>query len=150
MVARAGALGEFGPSGARVTDTFDYVGSQATATRLLTKFGTTVAFGRMVNSGSELEPTQTPLVPAPTSTGARLEFTMRHYQRWTIQMTDQRWLVAAAALDGFVPVPGDTLNQVIKNADGIVTETSPLGTVMRADPINPAGTPVVYDVQVRA
>lgn len=120
-----------------MVDAFDYAHSQDTAERLITKFGQAVSVRRLVNSGSEWEPTQT---PSDTATyGARIEFTTRHYAKWSILATDQRWLVAAGPLATLVPVPGDRI--VVGSADY---------EIVRADPLNPAGTAVMYDVQVRA
>lgn len=116
-----------------MTDTFDYAEARADGDELVTEFGTAVQVQKITNSGSELEPTQT---PASTSTkGVRLDFTRRHMARWNPEENDQRWLLAAGPLGAVVPGPGDKLVGY--------------GAIVRVDAVNPAGTPVLYDVQVR-
>lgn len=122
-----------------MVDTWDYAESQADALELIQEAGCAVTFAHMVNSGSEQEPTQTPLSPAPASYAVRDKFTMRHYARGNVLATDQRWLVAASPLGAFVPTPADRI---------VIGGTS--YEIVIAEPLDPsAAVPVLYDVQVR-
>lgn len=122
-----------------MTETFDYIESRDDADELITEFGQTIALRRSVASGTDYDPTLTPTDYATKA--AKVDFTMRQLQSGNILATDERWLVAAGPLTALgiaLVLPSDAL--VIG---------SEARQVVKADPINPGGTVVVYDCHVR-
>jgi hypothetical protein len=122
-----------------MADPFDYLETRADADDLITDAGRSVMLRRMTKGGAAWEPTLTPTDYATFA--VRVEFTLRQLQRNNVQATDQRWLVAAgplAALGITSIAPTDSL--VIDGADV---------EVVRADALNPAGTPVMFDCHLR-
>jgi hypothetical protein len=127
--------------------TYDYAAAQATADRLLAKFGAVSALRRVVNSGSETEPTQTP-TDYPT-VAVRINLA-RWYPAFEtnsdILRTDRLGLLSMGPL-GLLGVTDAT------PYDFLVFNTAVGGgTVYRiidAKPIAPAGLAAVYVLQLR-
>jgi hypothetical protein len=117
---------------------FDYLESRADAGELIQEFGQPASVRRITNSGPPWEPVQT-VTDYPTF-AARVAFTLTQIQTRNVQATDQRWLVAAGPLaaPGIEPTPADKL--VIA---GLPIE------IVQVDALNPAGTAVLFDCQVR-
>jgi hypothetical protein len=119
---------------------FDYVTSRDKADQLIRKFGRAVKVRRVTTSGPAWEPVQTE-TDSPTF-GVRVDFTWRQLQSGNVLASDQRWIVAAgplAALGVTEILPTDKLV-----VDGVALQFAPL-----TSPLNPAGTVVLFDCQVR-
>jgi hypothetical protein len=119
--------------------TFNYAKTRATADRLITKFGQAVTLRRNVASGPAYDPTLTPTDYA--TKGAKVDFTLKQLQGGTVLATDERWLVAAGPLASV----GITAMQ----PPDIIVVGGIERQVMKADPVAPGGTVVVFDCQCR-
>lgn len=110
------------------------------AHELLAEFGMSMTLTRPSSS----EPTYdsatgvaTPVAPLTyTVTGVKFEYSARERDGSLIQTGDQR--VYLSTTGAVLPLPGDTL-----------TIGSTVFRVMRAGAVSPAGTDLLYDVQVR-
>lgn len=106
---------------------FDYAGIQATAQRLLTQFGQTCTLKRNVRDGD-----------TSTQTGVAVAVKLAEGDRAAIggaEIPARKYL-----LNGLVtPKPGDILT--------VGSDTAP---VMRADPLKPGATVVIWSVIVSA
>lgn len=123
-----------------MTSPFDYITTRATADRLITKFGQTVALRRNVATGSAFDPTLTPTDYA--TKGAKVEFSYRQLSGGSVLATDERWMIAAgplAALGITDILPNDLLV-----VGGIERTVGPLSS-----PIAPAGIVCAFDVQAQ-
>lgn len=122
-----------------MADPFDYIESRADADELIAEFGGAAFLVRDVVSGPAWDPTVTPVAFATQA--VRVEFTWRQLQGGDVLATDQRWLVAAGPLDA----------QGVRNMappDRIQVNGVEV-TVVKADPLQPAGTVVMFDCQCR-
>lgn len=118
---------------------YNYARPLATADRLLTKFGQAVSLRRTTSSGPAYEPT---LVTADYATvAAILDYNVRQIDGENIQATDRRALVAAGPLTTL----GITS---IAPPDSIVVGGVAV-PVVRAMPLSPASTVVMYECQLR-
>lgn len=122
-----------------MVDAWDYIESRDDADELIQEGGMAARIVRLTNSGSELEPTQTPTFF--NTFAVRVNFTWRQLQSGTVLATDQRFLVAAGPLatQGLTEIkPGDKLE-----FDGVTYGIVP------TDPLKPAAVVVLFDVQAR-
>lgn len=117
-----------------MVETFDYAESAADALELITEFGRTVSVRRTANSGTAWEPTQT--TTDYETKGAKVDWTWRQLQDSSVLVTDQRWLIPAQSI-------------AVTSADKLLVDGVAF-QIVRADPLAPAGTVVMYDLQVRA
>ena len=120
--------------------TFEYADLAATAVELLADFGMAMTLTRPTDIPATYDTATgvaTPVGPATyTVTGIKLDYSVREIDRENVQAGDQRVYLST---DGAVlPKPGDTL-----------TIGSTVFRVMRAGAVSPAGTDLLYDVQVR-
>jgi len=120
--------------------TFDYAGLADTAAELLDEFGMSMTLARASSSSPTYDTATgvaTPVSPVSyTVTGAKFDYAAREIDGTLIQAGDQR--VYLSTTGAVLPLPGDTL-----------TIGSAVFRVMRAGSISPAGTDLLYDVQVR-
>lgn len=123
--------------------TFDYTKSAATALRLLTKFGRTVTL-RKQTAGAYDPATSSSTVTTTdyTGTGALFDFNERllgtqFADGQTYQVGDKKLLLAPAGITTD-PAPGDLL---IFGSD--------TWTVLNIKTLEPAGTPVLYELHLR-
>jgi len=115
---------------------FDYVETLADADELIEEFGQAVSLRKIVATGTAWEPT---LTPTDTATfAAILDYDTRQIDGENILRTDRRALVAAGPLGAVVPAAPDSL---VVNSVAV-----PIVAVRRVDP---AGTVVMYDCQIR-
>ncbi len=115
--------------------TFDYVPLQATARRLIVKFGQTGTVTRLVNTGTSYDPTQT-----PTTFSCQLvvlDYEDSKVDGTMIKRSDKMIYVSTAGLTS-------GLEQSDKITVG-VEEYS----IERLKPLNPAGTLLYWEVQGR-
>lgn len=116
---------------------FDYARAQATALRLLDKFGAAGAIVRDVpGSGPVWNPGE-PVPTAHTCTMAVLKFDNKDIDGTLIKASDKKVYIAAKGL-AIVPVTTDRL--LIGNVSH---------TIIRVMPLNPAGASVYFEVQAR-
>jgi hypothetical protein len=114
---------------------FNYARSKATADRLISKFGQTVAIRRTSSTGDAWNPTQTTTDYAATA--AIVDYTNQERAGSLIEETDRKAIIAVGAL-AIEPKPGDAL-----------VVSSVAYPIIRVDPVNPGGTVVLYQAQVR-
>jgi hypothetical protein len=115
---------------------FDYLPAQASALRLIDKFGQAGAIVRDVpGSGPEWDPGE-PVPTAHTCTMAVFKFDNRDIDGTLIKANDKKVFIAAKGLS---PTTTDKL------MIGGVPHT-----VVRVISINPAGTSVYFEIQARA
>jgi hypothetical protein len=122
-----------------LSDPFDYLGSRDDADSLIEDFGAVASLRRVVASGTPFDPVLTPTDYATLA--VRVEFTWKQLQSDSVLVTDQRWLVAAGPLDAL------GVSSMLPT-DLLVVGSSTF-TVVKADTLNPAGTIVLFDCQVR-
>lgn len=116
---------------------FDYGRSQATADRLIKRFGRAAVLRRVVSSGPAHNPTQTTTDYACTV--VITEFSDREIDGSRVLATDKKVLMSPVGLE-VEPILTDRLVE----ADGTVYSfVSPLR------PVKPAGTVVVWELQAR-
>lgn len=121
------------------TDPFNYIESRADADGLIDDFGTVAFVRRTVNSGTAFDPTQTTTDYATKA--VRVEFTWKQIQGGSVLATDQRWLVAAGPLTALGVTSVQTPDKLV--VGGVVLPILP------TDPLNPAGTVVMFDCHIR-
>lgn len=119
---------------------FDYLESRDDADELIEEFGQTVSLRRVAASGTEWEPVLTPTDYA--TKGVILDYNVRQIDGVNILITDRRALVAAGPLTTL----GITS---IAPPDSLVVASVAI-PIVRAIPLAPAGTVVMYDCQLRA
>jgi len=119
---------------------FDYPKTAATANRLLGQFGRTVTLSRPSTSAPTYDPAtgiSTPDTPATYAAAAvLLDYAQRDIDGTLVQQGDQRCLMSPS-----VAVAPTTSDDVVV---GTVTYS-----VKRVVKVAPAGTPVLYDLQLR-
>jgi hypothetical protein len=122
-----------------LSDPFDYLESRDDADELIADFGGPAAVTKQVTTGPAWDQTLTPVAYATFA--VRVEFTWKQLQGDSVLATDQRWLVAAGplALQGVTSV----------TAPDSVTVGGVDYPVVKADPLQPAGTVVMFDCQCR-
>lgn len=117
-----------------------YTALAADAHALLAEFGMSMTLTRPSSSAPTYDAATsvaTPVAPLTYSvTGAKFDYTTREIDGTLVQAGDQR--VYLSTTGAVLPKPGDTL-----------TIGSDVFRVLRAGAISPAGTDVLYDVQVR-
>ena len=117
---------------------FDYPRAQASALRVIDKFGQAGAIVRDVpGSGPEWDPGE-PVPTAHTCTMAVLKFDNKDFDGTLIKASDKKVYIAAKGLL-IVPETTDTL---------LIDGTS--HTIIRVMPLNPAGINIYFEVQARA
>ncbi|UXN66575.1 hypothetical protein N8E89_26170 (plasmid) [Phyllobacterium sp. A18/5-2] len=117
---------------------FNYLRAQASALRLIDKFGPAGAIVRDVpGSGPEWNPGE-PVPTAHTCTMAVLKFDNKDIDGTLIKASDKKVYIAPKGLS---VVPATTDKPII----GAVSHT-----VVRVMPLNPAGINVYFEVQARA
>ncbi|MEH6483029.1 MULTISPECIES: hypothetical protein [Pseudomonas] len=123
-----------------------YVRMQATALRLIAKYGRIVPFSRNVDGeydpgtggvGETTEPEDATVVVLPASGGTVQAFDIK-FDNGTLIETNIRALIIAAKDLAWMPVPGDK-----------ATFDGETWTFIGCTPVNPAGTPIVYKASVR-
>ena len=123
-----------------MTEAFDYIESRDDADELITEFGQAVSLRRTTTSGPEYDPTTTTADYATKA--AIIDYSTRQIDGTRILATDRRALVAAGPLTAL----GITS---IAAPDAIVIGGIAVPVVGPAKRIDPAGTVVMYDVQLR-
>lgn len=122
-----------------MADPFDYIESRADADELIAEFGQSVALRRTSTTGNEWDPTTSTTDYATLA--AILDYNSRQIDGQNILVTDRRALVAAGPLTALGVVG-------IAPPDAIVVGGVAV-PVVRVMPLNPAGTVVMYDCQLR-
>jgi len=115
--------------------TFDYVPLQATARRLIAKFGQTGTVTRLVNSGASYDPTQTPMTFSCQL--VVLEYEDSKIDGTMIKRSDKMIYVSIAGLAAG-----------LEQSDKIAIGTDEY-SIERLKPLNPAGTVLYWEVQGR-
>jgi hypothetical protein len=116
---------------------FDYTNSNATATRLLAKFGRSVT--HTIRTAGTYDPATGLITVTETTqsaTAALFDYGTKDIDGTLIVMGDKRALIAANITT--MPKPDDTL-----------TVGSVVWTIKQVNELNPAGTSVMYEAQVR-
>lgn len=116
---------------------FDYSRSLATANRLLERFGQAGTLRRPTSSGTAYNPT----AGSPTDQAATfvvIEYSRSEVDGTRILATDKRVLLAKGAL---------TLDPT--TSDQIVESGGAVFKIVNVQPLNPGGTVILYDLQVR-
>ncbi len=122
---------------------FDFTKPQATANRLLTRFGQAVTLTKTVQGS--YDPTTgliTNTTTTQTGTGAVMEYNNRNVDGTLIKQGDRQLLLSPFLASGgslVAPAVGDT-----------VTIGGTVYTVTQVKQVNPAGTCVMYDANLRA
>jgi hypothetical protein len=116
---------------------FDYARAQATALRLLDKFGQAGEIWRDVPGGGPVWDPGEPTIQKTPCTLAVLRFDNKDIDGTLIKASDKNAYIAAKGL-AIVPVTTDRL------MIGGVSHS-----LVRVMPLNPAGTTVYYEVQAR-
>lgn len=125
--------------------TFDYTKSADTAERLLQKFGQAVVLSCPSTSAPTYDPAtgvSTPVAPATyTGRGAVFDYKQTDINATLVQAGDQRLYLSPFQADGTaMPEP--------KTSDEIVIGSTTY-SIVRAGKVAPAGTKVLYDLQLR-
>jgi hypothetical protein len=115
--------------------TFDYAASAATATRLLTKFGAAATLKRQTAGAyNPATGATTVTVTSLTTTAAVFDFDAKHIDGTLILVGDKRAYLAPA----YTPAQGDVL--AWQGTDY---------QVVAVKAVSPAGTPVLFECQIR-
>lgn len=122
-----------------MTEPFDYIESRADADELIEEFGQAVSIRRVSSTGPAHDPTITTV--DYTTFAAILDYNSRQIDGENILVTDRRALIAAGPLSAL----GITS---IAPPDSIVIGGVAV-PVVRVMPLNPAGTVVMFDCQLR-
>jgi hypothetical protein len=125
-----------------MSDIFDYAAIRATADRLITKFGQTVQLRRAVDSGSASEPTQT-VTDYPTKCA------IVNITRWYAAFAENSDILRTDRL-GYLAM-GPLLAAAIEPTpfDQVVDTAGKVYRIIDSKPVYPAGTSVVYILQLR-
>lgn len=127
-----------------MADTFDYVAMQATADRLIKKFGATAAIRRLAKTGgTEWEPTQTPTDYATAAVVTNLP-------RWYSAFADDNSDVLRTDRLGYVamgPLAALGVTEILPN--DILVFGAKVFAIIDAKPIAPAGFAATYILQLR-
>lgn len=116
---------------------FNYAQAKATADRLIARFGQSGYIRRTPTTGAAYNPTQgTPADHACTF--VITDYTSRQIDGTRILAGDKKALVAVGALS---ITPG--------TADRLLDPSAPGYKIVEAMPLNPGGTVVMYEMQVR-
>jgi hypothetical protein len=118
--------------------TFDYARAKATADRQIQRFGQT---GSLRKAGTPSGAAYNPTPGTPVDHAARfaiVAFEQREIDGTRVLATDKKAILAKGALT-VEPLPGDHL----------VDAASVVYSVVDVMPLNPAGTVVMYELQVR-
>jgi hypothetical protein len=126
--------------------TFDYTKSAATAERLLQKFGQAVTLSRPSTSAPTYDPAtgiSTSVAPATyIGRGAVFDYKQTDVNATLVQAGDQRLYLSPFQADGSaMPEP--------KTSDEIALANGTTYSIVRAGKVDPAGTKVLYDLQLR-
>lgn len=114
---------------------FDYASSKIDADELIEEFGQTLFIRQVVNSGPAHNPIRTN-IDHPVK-AAVVEYDTREIDGTRISRSDRKALVAIGALE---IVPDNSMKMVISG------KAFP---IVHVGALNPAGTPVFYEIQVR-
>lgn len=116
----------------------------ATANELLTEFGGPVVLSR--TSAGDYDPATGTTIGGTTTTyngvAAKFDYAQTDIDGTLIRVGDQRVLISVAGV--VLPQTGDTLSFTDPNTLAVT-----VFDVIMAKQVNPAGTAVLYDVQVR-
>lgn len=115
--------------------TFDYARTRATAERLIARFGQTGALRRTTSDADPFNPSQTTADHACTF--AVLDYAKSMVDGTLIKQTDQMVYLSTS---GLAITPETT--------DRLVVGGSPL-TIVNVKPLSPAGTVLMWELQVR-
>lgn len=115
--------------------TFDYAGLKLDVDELIAEFGQTVQLRSFSSSGSNFNPTLTPT--DVNVTAAIVDYTTREVDNDKIMATDKRALIAV----GSIAAMPTTAQKIVVNSIAYA--------IINCNSVNPAGTPVLYDVQLR-
>ncbi len=122
--------------------TFDYTKSAATAERLLQKFGQDVTLSRPSTSAPTYDPAtgvSTPAAPATyAGRGAVFDYKQTDVNQTLVQAGDQRLYLSPAS-----PMVEPATSDTVTLANGKTY------SIVRGGEVNPAGTVVLYDLQLR-
>lgn len=117
---------------------FDYARAQATALRLLDKFGAAGEIWRDVPGSGPIYDPGDPTIQKTPCTLAVLKFDNRDIDGTLIKASDKKVYISAKGL-AIVPLTTDRL------MIGVSAHT-----IVRVMPLNPAGVDVYFEVQARA
>ena len=114
---------------------FDYANSQATAARLIANFGQSASIRRVTNSGDAYSPTQSAADTAVTCVVT--DYAHRERDGTYVQARDRKVYVAAEGL-AITPTPGDkfVLGAMVYD-------------IVHVGPLEPGGTVILFELQVR-
>lgn len=123
-----------------MSDVFDYTKAQATAVRLLTKFGQAVVIRRVSSTGgSAWEPTQSSADYPSIGVVLNLPRWYPSFTQGDVLRTDRLGYVAAAPLGTIVPTPFDRFVDAAGRSWKIIDVKN----------LYPAGINVLYTLQLR-
>lgn len=114
---------------------FDYARIRATAERLIARFGQTGALRRTVSDTDPFNPTQT--TTDYPCTFAVLDYALKDIDGTLIKQTDQMAYLSTAGLT----IAPTTTDRLIVGGAAL--------TVVNVQPLSPAGTVLLYQLQVR-
>lgn len=119
---------------------FDYTRSQATASRLIARFGASGAIRRQSSTGGNAwDPSSGTITTTDHAVKmAVLDYSQRDINGTTIQQTDKQVFVS---VDGLSIVP--------TTSDSVVTPDGQVLSVVNVKPLKPAATVVMYEIQGR-
>lgn len=126
-----------------MTAAFDYNAIRHTADALIAKFGTASAIRRVVNSGSDFDPVQTPTDYATTGVVTNLT-------RWYSAFANDNSDVLRTDRLGYVsmgPLIALGVTRILPN--DVFVHGGAAYQIIDAKPVAPAGSPVVYILQLR-
>lgn len=124
-----------------MTDTFDYLTMRDIADALIAQFGQAVLIRRVANTGSGWEPTQTATDYPTLGVVGILPRWYPSFVDGDVLRTDRIGYASAGPLTvlGIEPTPFDRF----------VTAAGQVFRIIDSKPINPAGTAVIYVLQLR-
>ncbi|GGE18200.1 hypothetical protein GCM10011390_41720 [Aureimonas endophytica] len=117
---------------------FDYAKSQATADRLIARFGQAGTIRRRSSAGGAYEPDPAQTISDHPCKLVVTDYTVRERESTLIGSSDRKVLVAMSGLD-IVPTSADRIT--------VAGDTLEIINVM---PLSPGGTTVLYEIQARA
>ena len=119
-----------------------YSNAASTANKLLVKFGQPVTLTQITEGA--YDPNTGTVVSAGTTyvgSGALFDYAQREIDGTLVQQTDRKLYLSAKQINGqAMPVP---------QTQDTVTVGSAVYSVVRSMPLNPAGTDVLFEAQVR-
>ncbi len=118
-----------------MTTPFDYADARSTAVELIAEFGQTGALRRTTSDADPFNPTQTTADHACTF--AVLDYAKRDIDGTLIKQTDQMVYLSTSGL----AIAPETTDRLIVGGSSL--------TIVSVKPLSPAGTVVLWELQVR-